>query len=193
MVNIEKIKQTPITCTFLLLSVLVFLVARITEPENVRFLALDYNELPQRWYTVISYGVVHVEWYHILINMVILVFVGSWVEMLLGSKRYIILVVTSILAGGLSLILRETGGIGFSAAGAGILFYYYFAFPWERELPLNLPNIILPLAIMILSVMAIVFEWLPSVGHYPHIAGALTGVILLICFRKRHNLMVFNK
>lgn len=62
MVNIEKIKQTPITCTFLLLSVLVFLVARITEPENVRFLALDYNELPQRWYTIISYGIVHIEW-----------------------------------------------------------------------------------------------------------------------------------
>lgn len=193
MLNIEKIKQTPITWVFLLLSALVFLVARITEPENVRFLALDYNELPQRWYTIISYGIVHIEWYHILLNMIILVFVGSWVEMLLGSKRYLILVVISILAGGVSLILRETGGIGFSAAGSGILFYYYFAFPWERELPLNLPNIVLPLALLILSVMAIVFGWLPSVGHYPHIAGAITGVILLICFRDEHNLLAFNE
>ncbi|GAB6085816.1 rhomboid family intramembrane serine protease [Alkaliphilus crotonatoxidans] len=183
---IEKIKELPITWGIFIISSLVFLVARITDPENIRFLALIYHEFSQRWYTIISYAVVHIEWYHILLNMAVLIFVGSWVEKLLGQKRFFILIILCTLAGGVSLIALNTSGIGFSAAGFGILTYYHLAFPWERELPFNLPNIILPVSLLVISVLAIVFQWLPSVGHYPHIAGAVTGALLLPLFRKKH-------
>ncbi|MEJ6949647.1 rhomboid family intramembrane serine protease [Natronospora cellulosivora (SeqCode)] len=83
------------------MSLIVFLIAQLTDPENIRFLALEYNQFPQRWYSIITYGFVHVEWYHILINISILIFIGSWVEKLLGQNKYLILLLLSILAGGL--------------------------------------------------------------------------------------------
>ena len=63
------------------------------------------------------------------------------------------------------------------------------AFPFERELPLKIPNIALPIVLLIIPAGSIVFGWLPSIGHYPHLAGALVGVLLLRVFRKHHELL----
>ncbi len=96
------------------------------------------------------------------------------------------MVVSGILAGGLTLVLRETAEIGFSAGAADLLFYYHFAFPMKKELPFELPNIVLPVVLLIVSVGSIIFGWLPAVCHYPHIAGALVGIIFLMIFRNSH-------
>lgn len=186
MLEVINFKKNPVSLLILIVSATVFIVARTTGPENIRFLAFDYEVFPQRWYGILTYGFVHVDWNHIIINMGLLIWIGIWVERLIGSSRHIVLVLSGILAGGITLLLRETAGIGFSAGAAAILFYYHFAFPMERELPFNLPNIVLPVALLVISVGAIIFGWLPSVGHYPHIAGALVGIIFLGIFLKDH-------
>lgn len=186
MLEMMNVKKNPASVLFFIISVIIFLVARGTDPENIRFLALDYEALPQKWYGVLTYGFVHVDWNHIIINMGLLLWIGIWVERLIGSKRYIVLVLSGILAGGIAILVRETAGIGFSAGAAAILFYYHFAFPLKRELPFNLPNIVLPVVLLFISIGAIIFGWLPSLGHYPHIAGALVGIIFLGFFRKHH-------
>ncbi|TVP83295.1 MAG: rhomboid family intramembrane serine protease [Alkalicoccus sp.] len=186
MLEMINIKKNPISILIFVICVIVFFVARGTDPENIRFLAFDYEALPQRWYAILSYGFVHVDWNHIIVNMGLLLWIGIWVERLIGSKRYIVLVLSGILAGGITMLLRETAGIGFSAGAAALLFYYHFAFPTKKELPFNIPNVVLPVVLLIISVGAIIFGWLPSVGHYSHIAGALVGVIFLWIFHKQH-------
>ncbi|TVP68095.1 MAG: rhomboid family intramembrane serine protease [Leptolyngbya sp. LCM1.Bin17] len=186
MVEIAEVRKNPLSVLFLVVSVGIFFFARLTNPENIRFLAFDSAEWPYRWYAIVTYGFVHVEWNHIIVNMLLLAWVGTWVERLIGSARYVLLVFSAIVAGGLTLLVRQTAGIGFSAAVAAILFYYHFAFPWKRELPLGVPNIVLPVALLTISTAAIVFGWLPTVGHFPHIAGALVGLVLLAFFRRYH-------
>lgn len=186
MLKIKEIKKNPVSLIIFTICVTIFLVANLSDHENVRFLALDYEALPQRWYAILTYGFVHVDINHIIINMGLLLWIGIWVERLIGTKRYIVLVFSAIIAGGLSLLLRETAGIGFSAAGAAILFYYNIAFPMKKELIFNLPNIVLPAVIVFASVISIIFGWLLAVGHYPHLAGALVGVIFLGIFKKHH-------
>ncbi len=146
------LRSNPLTLTFLLICVGVFLVAQLTHPENVRFLAFDHAELPERWYATVTYGFVHVDWNHIIVNVLVLIWIGVWVERLIGPPRFALLVLTAIAVGGLSLLVRGTAGIGFSAATAALLAYYHFAFPWERELPLRIPNILLPVMLIAGSV-----------------------------------------
>ncbi len=186
MVEIVEVRKNPLSVLALVVSLGVFFVARVTDPENVRFLAFDSAELPHRWYAIVTYGFVHVDWNHIIINMLLVVWVGVWVERLIGSLRYALVVFVAIVAGGVTLLVRQTAGIGFSAATAAILFYYHFAFPWKKELPLRIPNIVLPVTLLVLSIAAIVFGWLPAVGHFPHIAGALVGLVFLAVFRRYH-------
>ena len=49
-----------------------------------------------------------------------------------------------------------------------------------------MPNVVLPVVLAIVSVAATVFGWFPAIGHYPHLAGALVGVIGLGLFRRDH-------
>ncbi|WP_232725567.1 rhomboid family intramembrane serine protease [Bacillus sp. FJAT-44742] len=183
---IQRLKKSPVTLLFFTLSSLIFLVARLSDPEHIRFLALNNEELPERWYTILTHGIVHVEPYHFLLNMAVLLLVGPWVEQLLGKNRYFILIVLCILAGGLSIVLWREAGIGFSGAGFGLLFYYYLAFPRDKELFFQLPNVVLPIILFGVSVIAIVFGLFGSVGHIPHLAGGMAGAICLFLFRSKH-------
>ncbi|TVR23580.1 MAG: rhomboid family intramembrane serine protease [Ilumatobacter sp.] len=183
---VHALTANPVSVVVLVGCVGVFSVAQLTDPENVRFLAFDSAEWPERWWAMLTYGFVHVEWNHIIVNMLILIWVGVWVERLIGSARFAVLVVASILAGGVTLLVRDTAGIGFSAAAAGVLVYYHFAFPWKRELPLRIPNVVLPVVLIVGSVAAIVFGWFASVGHYPHLAGGAVGVVALAALHRHH-------
>ncbi len=183
---LRELTANPVAVVTLAACIGVFSVAQLTDPENVRFLAFDSAEWPDRWWAIVTYGFVHVEWNHIIVNMLILVWVGVWVERMIGSARFTVLVLMAILAGGMTLLVRDTAGIGFSAAAAGVLTYYHFAFPWKRELPLRIPNIALPVVLIVGSVAAIVFGWFGSVGHYPHLAGGAIGVVALVAFHRHH-------
>ncbi|TVP67743.1 MAG: rhomboid family intramembrane serine protease, partial [Nitriliruptor sp.] len=112
----QNTRSYPLSLLFLVTCVSVFAVAQLTDPEHVRFLALDSASFPERWYTVVTTGFVHVEWNHIIVNMLLLLWVGTWVERLIGSRRFAVVVFTAILAGSLSILVRDTAGIGFSAA-----------------------------------------------------------------------------
>jgi len=181
-----RIKETPVTWVIFLINTLIFIITNIFKFDNISFLALIYDELPQRWYTVFTYSLVHMAWYHIIINMSILILIGSWVEKLIGTKRYLILILVSALSGGIALILQKSSGIGFSAVGYAIIFYYYLAYPLERELPFKFPNIIFPILLMISTILAIIFNWLSIIAHFSHIAGAVVGALLLLFFYKKH-------
>ncbi|MDV2884637.1 rhomboid family intramembrane serine protease [Alkalihalophilus pseudofirmus] len=180
------LKKSPVTIAFFSICAVIFLYGKVTTSENIRFLALSYEQFPQNWFTLLSHGFVHVEWYHFLINMFLLLYIGSWVEQLLGKIKFLVLVVVCILSGGLTLVLLSTAGIGFSVAGMAILFYYHLTFPWEKELFFNLPNFVLPLAIVVISIVALTFGVMSSVGHIPHLVGAMIGIVFLIFFRKQH-------
>ena len=173
MLELLNVKKNPISIFVLMISLIVFAMAQLTSSESVRFLAFEYSQLPQRWYAFLTYGFVHVDIRHIAVNMSLLIFIGIWVERLIGSRRYIGLLICSIIAGSMTLWVRETAGIGFT-------------FPLERELPFNMPNIVLPIILTLISVGSVVMGWMPAIGHYPHLAGAFIGLLFLGIFRKKH-------
>jgi len=167
------------------MSVIVFFMARASILENISFLVFDYEALPQRWYGILTYAFVHVDWILFIINMGILIFVGIWLERLIGSRKYLVLVLSGILVGGIALLLENTAGMGFVAGAATILFYYYFALPWKRELPFKLPNIVLPVALIILITFGIIFRWLLLVNSYLYVTGALVGIVFLGIYKSK--------
>ncbi|KAL0248879.1 hypothetical protein GEMRC1_004113 [Eukaryota sp. GEM-RC1] len=183
---LKELQKNYLSIVFLVTCLIVFAVAQLSDPENVRFLAFDYDELPDRWWAFVTYGFVHVDWNHIIVNMLVLVWLGVWVERLLTPFKYCIVVFVSILAGSAALFVRKTAGIGFSAAAAGFIFYYNCAFPMERELVWKIPNITVPIIVAVVSIGSIIFGWFPGVGHWPHLTGGLAGLFFLAIFRKSH-------
>ena len=54
----------------------------------------------------------------------------------------------------------------------------------EREPPLRIPNIVLPVVLFVVSLAAAIFGWFEGVGHWPHLAGAVVGLLFLTMFRR---------
>ncbi|KMK76785.1 rhomboid family intramembrane serine protease [Alkalihalobacillus pseudalcaliphilus] len=181
------LKKSPITLICFSICTFIFFLGQKTDPDNLRVLALSSQEFPQNWFTLLTHGFVHIEWYHFLINMFLLLYIGPWVEQLLGKWMFMLLVIVCILSGGLTLILLNTAGIGFSVAGIAILFYYHVAFPWKKELFFQIPNIALPILIVVISLLALIFGWMGTVGHIPHLVGAVIGILFLLFVRRQYN------
>ena len=53
--------------------------------------------------------------------MLPVVWIGAWVERLVGSLRYVLVVFVAIVAGGVTLLVRQTGGRGSLPHIAGAL------------------------------------------------------------------------
>ena len=71
-----------------------------------------------QWYRLVTSGFIHFGLFHILMNMLLLYQLGMMLERAIGSVRFSLLYVASLLAGGLGVLLLDSGGLSGGASGA---------------------------------------------------------------------------
>jgi membrane associated rhomboid family serine protease len=88
---------------------------------------------PAHAYTLVTHGVFHADWFHLLINLYFLYVFGDNVEHLFGRLRFLLLYVgAGVLGGALELLLSKAqhdAVIGASGAIAGVTAAYLWIFP----------------------------------------------------------------
>ena len=132
-----------------------------------------------------THAFLHGSVWHLVVNMMALWFAGLPVEFVLGRWRLLMVYFCSAFGGGiLQMMLGEPGVdlIGASGAVCGVLLSFATIY-WNREVtvllffvvPLRLQAKFLGIGIIGVSVVAIVFQIEPWIGHAAHLGGALTG------------------
>jgi len=130
--------------------------------------------------TVITAGFMHLDAGHLLVNMVMLFFVGTEVERALGSALYVAAYLISIVGSSAAVLWMDFGTPTVGASGAlfalmGLLIGVYRS----RGLDLRAP-IVLVVANVIYSFVA------ENVSVWGHLGGLLTGLLLApFLFRQR--------
>ncbi len=175
--NIQTIKQFPVTSFYVGASIVVFLLAQL----NLNWV-YPLVLFPSLWqsspWTLWTYGIVHIEFFHLLLNMSVIVFLGRFLEQYLGSIRYLVLITGGIFAGGLLFATTNTvPAVGISAGGFALIFFFGLKYPTRPELFLRLQNWQFLLLVTGVSILSILFDWLPGIAHDAHLAGAFVGVI----------------
>jgi membrane associated rhomboid family serine protease len=144
----------------------------------------DYKRL-------ITSGFLHVNWIHLLFNMVTLYAFGGGLEDSLGPLQYFLLYFASLLGGNLLCLFihRNHAGyrsVGASGAIAGVIFG---AIALHPELKIGFFGISLPipawlfgLAYMLISIYGIRSKK-DNIGHDAHLGGGLIGMIIAILIR----------
>ncbi len=93
---------------------------------------------PRSAYTLVTHGLFHADWFHLLINLYFLYVFGDNVEHLFGRLRFLLLYVgAGLLGGALELLLTRSLNmtvIGASGAIAGVTAAYLWIFPKARLL-----------------------------------------------------------
>jgi membrane associated rhomboid family serine protease len=135
---------------------------------------------------LITSGFLHVNWTHLIFNLIALYAFSSGIEFYLGSGSYLLIYFASLLGGNLfSLFIHKNDG-SFSSAGAsgaisGIIFASIALFPGFQIgfffLPLSIPGWLFGVVYVLYSIYGIRSKT-DNVGHEAHLAGAVVGMLI---------------
>ncbi|QDT01729.1 Rhomboid protease GluP [Rubripirellula lacrimiformis] len=140
-----------------------------------------------RWVTPMF---LHGDEFHLAFNMLGLFFLGSTLERLQGSFRFLILVLVSQVAGMLLQVsippyewLPATLHGSPFAIGASGAVYGLFGFLWirpliDRDYPIHLDPIVV--VMMLGFLVACMMSWVPNVANGAHLGGLLGGVVVAV-------------
>ena len=141
----------------------------------------DYKRL-------ITSGFLHVNWMHLIFNMLALYFFSGSLESYIGPVYYLIIYFSSLIGGDLlSLFIHKNqgdyGSVGASGAISGIIFASIALFPRMRIgmlfLPISLPAWLFGLLYILYSIYGIRSKR-DNIGHDSHLGGGVIGMLIAI-------------
>jgi len=144
----------------------------------------DYKRL-------ITSGFLHVNWMHLIFNMVSLYLFSISLESSIGSIYYLVIYFISLVGGNLfALYIHRNHGayssVGASGAVFGIMFASIALFPGMKIglffLPISFPAWMYGLAFVIYSIYGIKSRR-DNVGYESHMGGALVGMLVAIAIQ----------
>lgn len=144
-----------------------------------------------RPWQLLTYGFLHSRdsIYHLLFNMFALWMFGREIENLMGSRRFLIFWVVSIIGAGLVQLLvslvtgQPSATLGASGGVFGLLLAFAMAFP-NRVIVLLIPPIPMKAKYFVL-IYGLITLYLgfsggaPTVAHFAHLGGMLFGYLLI--------------
>lgn len=161
--------------------------------NNLKFNAYAIKKNKQ-WYRFISYGLIHADWGHLIINMLVLWSFGDLVEqyfnVYFGLKGKLLFLILYILGIVLSTIYSYEkhkddayyNAVGASGAVSAVLFASIILHPTGKIMLLFFP---VPIPAPIFGILYLVYSAYmarrgkDNIGHDAHFFGAIFGVLFL--------------
>ncbi|MCI6042132.1 rhomboid family intramembrane serine protease [bacterium] len=196
---LERIFQGPINWMNLLIvgvNILIFVLTEIIDDtENVTFMlkcGAAYTPwiLEGQWYRLFTSMFLHFGVYHLLNNMVLLLFLGDMLEELTGKWRYLLIYLGGGLAGNIISLLMDcrSGEMAVSAGASGAVFaviggiFVILLKQRGRVKDLTLSRLVF---VIFLSI----YHGFQSTGidNAAHVGGLLGGIFLTFLVYRRKN------
>jgi membrane associated rhomboid family serine protease len=136
-------------------------------------------------------GLLHVNWMHLIFNMLSLYFFSSSLESYIGPFSFLVIYFTSLLGGNLfSLFMHRNHGdysaVGASGAVCGVIFASIALFPGFGVgffgIPFTIPGWMYSILFVLFSIYGIKSRN-DNIGHDAHLGGALIGMFVAILMK----------
>lgn len=165
--------------------------------DKMKFNAFIIKENKQ-WYRFISYGLIHADWMHLLINMFVLYSFGEQVEMMFiyifglkGTILFLILYVSAIFISAYPSYEKHKNNSWYNAVGASgavsaILFSSILLLPSSKIYLLFIP---FPIPAVIFGILYLIYsaymakKAVDNIGHDAHFWGAVYGLTFPIVLK----------
>lgn len=187
---------------FLIMSIIALIGALMKSPELAMQLELnlgaatDLNILLLKPWTIVTYMFVHGDFWHILMNMLLLFFFGRQIEAYLGSKKVLSIYVVGALVGLAVQIaainifpLFSDAPFGVIVGASGGVFALMVALAtYAPRLEVNLFGVF-PMKLMWLVGGYFLLELLnvgqvSNVAHFTHVGGGIYGFLMVSQYKK---------
>jgi membrane associated rhomboid family serine protease len=129
--------------------------------------------VPDEPWRILTSAFLHASIFHIGLNMLALVLLGTQLEQVLGWARYLALYLVAALGGGVAVFLFQAGDT-YSLGASGAIFGLFSAFYLvARHLRLNASSILVTIGInLVLTVL------IPGISLWAHLGGLVTGAVI---------------
>lgn len=153
-----------------------------------------YNFVHEKQYhTVLTSGLLHADFMHLIFNMITFYFFAFKLETILGSFGFLILYLGSMILSDISTIVKHKDNPGYNSVGAsgaisGVLFSYILFSPYSKLILFPIP---IPIPAVLFAVLYLVYSQYAAkkgadgINHEAHFWGALAGVIITIIIEPR--------
>jgi len=137
---------------------------------------------------LVSSGFLHINWTHLIFNMLSLYFFSGLIEAGIGGIEFLIIYFAGLIGGDLlSLFVHRNHGdysaVGASGAVCGIIFASIALFPGMNigffGLPFSIPGWLYGIAYVLFSIYGIRSKK-DNIGHEAHLGGALVGMAVAL-------------
>jgi len=199
--------MTPCVKRLIIINAVVFIVQLVAGALGsgrsfIEFFALNpptWNSILSPIWQLVSYGFLHdpVSPGHILMNMVLLYMFGTWLEGVIGARRFLVFYLAAMVIGGgaqlgVSVLMLQLSGapgwgapiLGASGAVLGVTIAMATLEPTRRVIFIIVPMTLRTLAILVVGkdVLGLLMDMSQSTGgiaYIVHLGGALTGFLAI--------------
>jgi membrane associated rhomboid family serine protease len=183
------ITETPVASLIFLFTIITSIYAFSNPDLYGKFMLNPYNvSRRHRVYTLITSGLIHADWMHLIFNMMTFFFFAFQLEGIIGSFNFGILYFVSMVAADIPSVIKHKNDIWYNSLGASgaisaVLFSYILFVPFSSMIIFPIP---IPIWAIIFGPLYLIYCVYASrqardhINHDAHFFGALAGLILTV-------------
>lgn len=185
--------QAPATYALIVVNVIASAYAFLIDRNFAQSFVFNVDAIARdrQHYRVFTSSFLHGDLFHLLFNMMTLLFFGPAVEDLLGTDGFLIVYFGAVLVSGIVSFYANRGNPAYSSLGAsdgvaGIVLAFCVFYPLHLVyflfIPFGLPAIVYGVLFIVISAALMRREG-RRIAHESHLAGAMAGVVLTLAMR----------
>jgi membrane associated rhomboid family serine protease len=185
----EYLNQTPVASLILLFTVITSIYAFNDHTLYGKFMLHPYSVYRKnKLYTLITSGMIHSDWMHLIFNMMTFFFFAFSLEAQIGSLRFGLIYFASLILSDIPTIFKHKNDFWYNSLGAsgaisGVLFSFILFYPltplYLFFIPIGIPAVLFGGLYLLYCVYAS-RQSRDNINHDAHFFGALTGIIITI-------------
>jgi membrane associated rhomboid family serine protease len=185
----EYLNETPVASIIFIFTVVTSIYAFNDQTLYGKFMLHPYSVYRKdKIFTVITSGMIHADWMHLIFNMMTFVFFAFKLETLVGHWQFAVIYLVSMVLADVPSILKHKNDFWYNSLGAsgaisGVLFSFILFYPLSKIylflIPIGIPAVLFGVLYLIYCAYAS-RQSRDNINHDAHFFGALTGIILTI-------------
>ncbi len=193
--NLRQLGSSPVTWSFAVVilaieALITFVGGRDRQPAWSWYETFGLSQqefLSGKIWQIVTYGFLHGGWWHVGLNAVFILLIGSRIEHMAGRKVVMLTVLAGVISGGIGHLMLASGLlVGISGGGMALMLLLTTLSPQSRMMPLPVSGRSLGLGIMMAALILALMDPALGIPGFSALGKSLVDYGLGIGFEMGH-------